>query len=125
MAIPCMASCIFGPQGTRPRPGFKPNKPQQAAGIRIDPPPSLAPAKGTTPAATIAAEPPDEPPGVWFTFQGLRVAPHVSGSVMPLMANSGVLVRPKITKPALRQRFTSSESCAAILLIRFKPALPM
>ena len=35
-----------------------------AAGIRIEPPPSPPVARGTTPAATKAAEPPLEPPGV-------------------------------------------------------------
>src|SRR5699024_3841074 len=109
-----MASVIFGPQGTRPRPGFKPNRPQAAAGIRIEPPPSLAPAIGTTPAATNAAEPPEEPPGVCSTCQGLRVAPHASGSVTPLIANSGVLVRPKIMAPAARHRLTNSASSVAL-----------
>ena len=46
----------------KPRLGFSPNKPQQAAGIRIDPPPSVACATGTMPAATAAAAPPLEPP---------------------------------------------------------------
>ena len=46
----------------RPREGLSPTRPQHEAGIRIDPPPSLAWAIGTTPAATNAAEPPEEPP---------------------------------------------------------------
>jgi hypothetical protein len=46
----------------RPREGLKPNRPQQAAGMRIEPPPSLAWAIGTTPEAVAAAAPPDEPP---------------------------------------------------------------
>ncbi len=62
-AAPCMASPVAGPEGVSPRPGFKPTSPQLAAGMRIDPPPSLAPAHGTIPAATAAADPPDEPPG--------------------------------------------------------------
>jgi len=42
--------------------GFIPNRPQQEAGIRIEPPPSLALAIGTIPAATAAEAPPEEPP---------------------------------------------------------------
>ena len=44
--------------------GFKPKRPQQDAGIRMDPPPSVACAMGRTPAETAAAAPPDDPPGV-------------------------------------------------------------
>ena len=33
------------------------------AGIRMEPPPSLACASGTMPEATAAAAPPDDPPG--------------------------------------------------------------
>src|SRR3546814_7922029 len=65
---------------------------------------SLAPAIGTRPAATAAAEPPLEPPGVCAGFQGLRHGPQASGSVMPLAPNSGVLVRPNTTTPARSQR---------------------
>ena len=64
----------------------------------------MAPAIGTMPEATAAAEPPLLPPGMQSVFQGLRVGPQASGSVMPLAPNSGVLVRPKITVPALSQR---------------------
>ncbi len=53
------------PSGTvRPREGLSPNRPQQDAGTRIDPPPSVACAIGTTRAATSAAAPPDDPPGL-------------------------------------------------------------
>ena len=40
------------------------NRPQHDAGMRIDPPPSLAWAAGTIPPATAADAPPEEPPGV-------------------------------------------------------------
>ncbi len=43
--------------------------------MRIEPPPSLACAIGTIPAATAAAEPPLEPPAVRPVSQGLRVGP--------------------------------------------------
>ena len=64
----------------RPRAGFSPTSPQQAAGIRIEPPPSLPWATGTRPAATAAAAPPEEPPGVRSRSQGLRVGPKIRAS---------------------------------------------
>ena len=66
--------------GTTPGPGLSPTRPQQAAGMRIEPSPSLPCAIGTSPAATAAADPPDDPPGVRSTSHGLRVAsPAVVG----------------------------------------------
>ena len=50
-----------------------PTRPQCAAGMRIEPPPSLPRASGQIPAATAAPEPALEPPGVQPRFQGLRV----------------------------------------------------
>ncbi|ETZ97770.1 hypothetical protein I547_6854 [Mycobacterium kansasii 824] len=38
-------------------------------------------------------------------FHGLRAGPQYSGSVTPLAPNSGVLVLPKITRPASRNRW--------------------
>ena len=49
--------------------------------MRIEPPPSVAVAMGASPAATAAAEPPLEPPGVNSRFQGLRVVPKTRLSV--------------------------------------------
>ena len=49
--------------------------------MRIEPAPSAASAAGTSPAATAAADPPLEPPGVRSTFHGLRVTPQVIDSV--------------------------------------------
>jgi hypothetical protein len=50
-----------------------PRTPQKLAGSRTEPPVSLPMAKSTTPAATAAAEPLDEPPVTRpnaFTFTG-------------------------------------------------------
>ena len=67
------SSPCSGPRETRPRVGLSPTSPQQAAGMRIEPPPSLPCAIGTMPAATAAAAPPEEPPG------GARGVPGVAG----------------------------------------------
>src|SRR5215469_8217914 len=64
--------CASG-RGTRPREALSPTNPEKDAGIRVDPPPSDDMLIGTIPAATAAADPPDEPPGVRSRFQGLRV----------------------------------------------------
>jgi hypothetical protein len=41
--------------------------------MRVDPPPSEDMLIGSIPAATVAAEPPEEPPGVRSGFHGLCV----------------------------------------------------
>ena len=60
-------------RGTRPREALSPTRPQNDAGMRVEPPPSDDMLTGVTPAATIAADPPEEPPGVRSGFQGFRV----------------------------------------------------
>ena len=75
IASPLSPSPPSGPAVMRARVGFRPNRPQADAGMRIEPPPSVAWAIGTMPAATAAAEPPLEPPGARSSCQGLRVTP--------------------------------------------------
>src|SRR5260221_3202557 len=102
-----------GARLTRPRDGFRPNRPHSAAGMRIEPPPSVACAIGNPRAATTAAEPPDDPPGDRPLRQGLFVAPPKAGSVVGARPNSLVLVRPTITRPARRMRAMAALSLAA------------
>src|SRR6266403_2555661 len=111
MASPPRNSPRPGPHEMRPREGFKPTSPHSLAGIRIDPPPSLACAAGTMPAATAAAEPPLEPPVDRVGFHGLRQGPYACGSVVTLRPSSGVLVLPTTMKPAARNFSTRYESC--------------
>ncbi len=92
-------SAAPGPSEVRPRDGLRPNRPQYAAGMRIEPPPSLAAATGTIPAATAAAAPPLDPPDVRSRLQGLLTRPNISESDTPLRPNSGRLVLPKMTNP--------------------------
>ena len=82
-----------------PRLGLRPKSPQFAAGMRIEPPPSLAWAAGTMPAATAAAAPPEEPPVECERCHGLRHAPVSTGSVVSVSPHSGVLVLPSMLRP--------------------------
>ena len=81
--------------------------------MRIEPAPSDAVAAAHRPAATAAALPPLEPPGLRSVFHGLRVIPKAGPSVSPMIASSGQLVLPMTTAPAARSRRTSSLSCDA------------
>src|SRR5688500_9185375 len=102
MLAPLHPSPTIGPAGVRARVGLSPNSPQHEAGIRMDPPPSVACATGTIPAATAAAAPPDEPPALWAGLHGFRVGPKRRGSVVVARPSSGVFVLPMITRPARR-----------------------
>src|SRR5699024_11222477 len=99
-------SPLRGPLETRPRLGLSPTSPQAAAGIRMDPPPSLAWAAGTILAATAAAAPPLEPPALRSKSQGVRAGGATAGSVYGGKPNSGVLVLPTMSVPAWRSRVT-------------------
>src|SRR3569623_3324093 len=78
--------------------------PQYAAGRITDPCVCVPSASGTISAATAAAEPLDEPPGVNASFHGLTVAPGLRH------ANSVVTVLPIIDAPAARKRATTHAS---------------
>jgi hypothetical protein len=100
-------SPVSGASEMRLRWGLSPTRPQHAAGIRVEPPPSLAWAMGTMPAATAVAEPPDDPPLVRAGSHGLRVGPKRLVLVHGRMPHSGRVVDPTTTKPAsLRRRTT-------------------
>jgi len=62
-------------RGTRPCVGLKPQTPQKDAGRIVEPAVWLPSASGTIAAATAAAEPLEEPPGVCSGLCGLRVLP--------------------------------------------------
>ena len=99
-----------GCAGTRPKLGFSPTLPQNAAGMRTDPAPSVPTPIGPHPAATAAAVPPDEPPDVFVGSHGLRVIPVSAELVSPLQPNSGVVVLPMSTAPASRRRAVAGAS---------------
>ncbi len=60
---------------SRPKVGFSPNTPQSEAGTLTEPLVSEPRPNGTSPAATAAAEPPDEPPAMHAGSCGLAVVP--------------------------------------------------
>src|SRR5215467_4015358 len=100
---PAQPSPTSGPWLTRRRVGLSPTNPHSLAGMRIEPPPSLACATGTMPLATAAAEPPDEPPVDLDGSQGLRAGGKLIGSVVTVVPSSGAFVRPSTTNPAARK----------------------
>src|SRR6185436_13033702 len=63
-------------------------------------PVSVPVAAGASRAATAAAEPPELPPGTAFKSQGLRTGPKYEFSFDEPIANSSMLVLPRITAPA-------------------------
>ena len=110
--MPCQPSAA-GALDTRPRAGLSPNSPQHEAGMRIEPAPSEPNAAPTRPAATAAAEPPLDPPGVCPSDHGLRVVPNASVSVNGCAVSSGTWVLPMTIAPAARSRRTTSASRSA------------
>ena len=91
----------------RPRVAFRPTRPQKPAGMRIEPPPSLAVPSVSSPPATAAAVPPDEPPGVRSSCHGLHVVPWRTVRVKFMPPNSEAVVCPASTAPPRsRMRWT-------------------
>jgi hypothetical protein len=122
---PLQRSPAPGPKDERARVGFSPTSPQWDAGMRIEPPPSLACAAATMPAATAAAAPPLDPPALWPSFHGFAVAPYASGSVVGSSASSGVLVRPSETKPAATSFSVKWLDTVSVQPARFRHFMPM
>src|SRR5512141_1391902 len=84
--------------------------PQNAAGWRIEPPVSVPVANGTMPAATAAAEPPDEPPGTRVVSQGFFTGPKLLFSLDEPIANSSMLLLPIDTAFAAASFSTTAAS---------------
>ena len=85
-------------------------KPEKLPGMRTDPPASVPMAALPIPAASAAADPPLDPPGVMARFHGLRVMPVSGQSLTPFQPNSGMVVLPMTIAPASRARATAGES---------------
>ncbi len=95
-----------------------------AAGWRTEPPVSDPSATGAMRAATAAAEPPLEPPGMRSNAQGLRVGPKAEFSVDDPIANSSQLVLPIGMAPAATRRSMTVASYGGSYRSRiFEPAV--
>src|SRR5919201_2580698 len=68
-------SAIAPWRDTRPYVGRRPVTPQYDAGVMMEPDVSEPMAYGTSPAATAAPEPLDDPPDQWSGFHGVRPGP--------------------------------------------------
>ena len=104
-----------GNTGTRANCPLMPKRPQSAEGMRTEPPPSVQTAKGVSPAATLAAPPPLEPPDVFARFHGLRVIPVSGLSQTALQPNSLVVDLPTMQPPAALTRSTAGASKSTTL----------
>src|SRR5215212_8348063 len=89
---------------TRCSVGFKPNTPQKCAGMRMEPERSVPISNDVIPAASAAAAPPLDPPGVRSTFQGLLVRPKIGLLVWKSASIGGRFVLPIRTPPAALRR---------------------
>ena len=81
--------------------------------MRIDPPPSFACASGTTPDATSAAEPPDEPPVLCARSHGIAgwtVRDRFGGRCQAELRKCGL---PIVSSPSCCQSRTKREGPAA------------
>src|SRR5689334_10514407 len=76
----------------------------------MEPPVSVPNEPAAIAADTAAADPPDEPPGTRVRSQGLRVSLNAECSVDDPMANSSMLVLPRMTAPASCRRVTTLAS---------------
>ena len=76
----------------------------------MEPPVSDPRAATAVPAATLAAEPPLEPPGTRLRSRGLRTGPQAEFSFDDPIANSSQLSFPKMIAPACSSRDTAVQS---------------
>ena len=66
------------------------------------------------PAATAAADPPEDPPGEWSTFHGLRAGGNGVSKAVPPIANSQVVNFPNKMAPAFFNRVVVVASLAGM-----------
>src|SRR5437870_13868321 len=98
------ANAINPKREIRPYVGLRPTTPHRDAGWRTEPPVSVPSAHTASPAATAAADPPEDPPGTVSRFHGLWTGPKPEFSFEDPMANSSQFVLPTRTDPAARRR---------------------
>ncbi len=94
----------------RPYVGLNPTIPLILAGWRILPPVSVPRAAGTSHAATAAAEPDEEPPGILAGSHGFLAGQKALFSPLHPIAYSSIFVFQKPTKPAAFIRAVTVDS---------------
>src|ERR1700687_4074111 len=100
--------------GTRSGDGRRPTTPQHEDGMRIEPPMSVPIAIVAMPAATAAALPPLDPPGVTPSRHGFWVAGKRVLTVPTEAASSGRLVLPRMAVPAALAHAIGTASSVAM-----------
>src|SRR5919108_4058065 len=88
--------------------------PQNAGGMRPEPPMSDPTASAPKPAATAAPAPELEPPLLHCAFHGLRVTPYAELRPEAITPKSGIVVFPRISAPCSRRRALAGESRSRI-----------
>ena len=100
--------------------GLNPNRPQQAAGMRVEPPVSVPSPISARPAATAAAEPPDEPPTIrsgqtgFFTSGVTTPKPAASHARHPDEARAGAPKRFRYRAASLSARRSANSGSPAV-----------
>ena len=96
--------------GIRSYVGLRPETPQNAAGMRTEPPVSVPSARAAAPVASATPEPPLEPPGTRSRSHGLRQVGKCGLVEVIPQANSCVSALPITIAPASFARRTASAS---------------
>ena len=87
-----------------------PTTPDSEAGMRIEPAWSQPVAMSTSPSATSAPEPVEEPPGVWPQARGLCTGPVALVAAPPEKEKYSHTDLPTISAPASSRRVTTVAS---------------
>jgi hypothetical protein len=82
--------------------------------MRIEPPPSVPSANGSSPSATAAAHPPDEPPVFLAVSNGLRLGPKSGLSHVPRKPITGLLPLPTRIAPAASARSANAQRASTV-----------
>ena len=96
--------------GTSPKLALMPTTPDQPLGMRTEPPWSPPMAMSTSPVATSAALPPEDPPDDRDGSHGLRTGPVAGVWLPPEKQRSSQTALPAISPPASRMRRTTVAS---------------
>src|SRR6202008_2355722 len=89
--------------------------PQNAAGMRTEPPMSDPTASAPKPAATAAPAPELDPPLLHCPFHGLRVTPYAELRPEAIPPKSGMVVFPRISAPCSRRRALAGEARSGVV----------